>query len=102
MREFLSNKIFGSPFAHLAYVKKIKPGLPPLFNYSDRQLHGIYEVTSSGEMNINPYGLSEDGKQPTKYPAQVRICIRKRCKSLFSTNCIQLMTYSLTRTLLFR
>ncbi|KAI3952133.1 hypothetical protein MKW98_005828 [Papaver atlanticum] len=28
MGESLSNKIFGLPSAHFAYVKKIKPGLP--------------------------------------------------------------------------
>ncbi|KAI3952139.1 hypothetical protein MKW98_005834 [Papaver atlanticum] len=68
MRESLSNKIFGLPSVHFTYVKEIKPGLPFfLFNYSDRQIHGIYEAASNGEMNINPYGLSEDGSH--MYPS---------------------------------
>ncbi|KAI3830701.1 hypothetical protein MKX03_009902 [Papaver bracteatum] len=83
MNECLTNKIFGLPAFHILYIKKIKPGLPLfLFNYSDRKMHGIFEAASNGEMNINPYGWSEDGKEPTKYPAQVRISVRKQCKSL--------------------
>ncbi|RZC86381.1 hypothetical protein C5167_030460 [Papaver somniferum] len=83
MEECLSNQIFGLPAFHIAYIKNIKPGLPLfLFNYSDRKMHGIYEAASDGEMNINPYGWSENGQEFTKYPAQVRICIRKQCKPL--------------------
>ncbi|KAI3906104.1 hypothetical protein MKW98_028714 [Papaver atlanticum] len=84
MKECLSSQIFGLPALHFAYIKNIKPGLPLfLFNYSDRKMHGIYEAASHGEMNINPYGWSEDGQERTQYPAQVRICIRKQCKPLF-------------------
>ncbi|KAI3935879.1 hypothetical protein MKX01_004606 [Papaver californicum] len=83
MKECLTNQIFGLPAFHYTYVRKIKPGLPVfLFNYSDRKIHGIFEAASNGQMNINPHGWSEDGQEPTKYPAQVRICIRKQCKSL--------------------
>ncbi|KAI3994677.1 hypothetical protein MKX01_002293 [Papaver californicum] len=83
MKECLTNRIFGLLAFHYSYIRKIKPGLPLfLFNYSDRKIHGIYEAASNGEMNINPYGWSEDGQEPTKCPAQVRICIRKQCKSL--------------------
>ncbi|KAI3966352.1 hypothetical protein MKW92_049232 [Papaver armeniacum] len=83
MEECLTNKIFGLPAFHILYIKKIKPGLPLfLFNYSDRKMHGLYEAASNGEMNINPYGWSEDGQEPTKYPAQVRIYVRTQCKSL--------------------
>ncbi|KAI3906108.1 hypothetical protein MKW98_028718 [Papaver atlanticum] len=81
--ECLTNKIFGLPAFHYPYIRKIQPGLSLfLFNYSDRKMHGIFEATSHGEMNINPYGWSEDGQEPTKYPAQVRICVRMQCKSL--------------------
>ncbi|KAI3966351.1 hypothetical protein MKW92_049231 [Papaver armeniacum] len=83
MTECLTNKLFGLPAFHISYIRKIKPGLPLfLFNYSDRKMHGIFEAASNGEMNINPYGWSEDGQEPTKYPAQVRICVRMQCKSL--------------------
>ncbi|RZC63262.1 hypothetical protein C5167_025013 [Papaver somniferum] len=83
MNECLTNKIFGLPAFHILYIRKIKPGFTLfLFNYSDRKMHGIFEAASNGEMNINPYGWSEDGQELTKYPAQVRICVRKQCKSL--------------------
>ncbi|KAI3830700.1 hypothetical protein MKX03_009901 [Papaver bracteatum] len=83
MQECLTNKIFGLPASHYSYIRKIQPGLPLfLFNYSDRKMHGIFEATSHGEMNINPYGWSEDGQELTKYPAQVRVCVRNQCKFL--------------------
>ncbi|KAI3987254.1 hypothetical protein MKX01_031738 [Papaver californicum] len=83
MKECLSNQIFGLPSLHFKYIKNVKPGLPLfLFNYSDRKMHGIYEAASNGEMNINPYGWTENGQERTQYPAQVRICIRKQCKAL--------------------
>ncbi|KAI3971339.1 hypothetical protein MKX01_008183 [Papaver californicum] len=84
MKECLSNQIFGLPGVHFSYIKNIEPGLPLfLFNYSDRQLLGIYEAASNGEMNINPYGWSQNGHERTQYPAQVRICVRRQCKPLF-------------------
>lgn len=56
----------------MSYVSNIDPGLPLfLFNYSDRKLHEIFESTSSGRMNINPYGWTADGSGKTLYPAQV-------------------------------
>ncbi|KAI3858167.1 hypothetical protein MKX03_022486 [Papaver bracteatum] len=83
MKECLSNQIFGLPGVHFSYIKNIEPGLPLfLFNYTDRQLLGIYEAASNGEMNINPYGWSQDGHERTQYPAQVRICVRRQCKPL--------------------
>ncbi|MCL7038615.1 hypothetical protein MKW94_022220 [Papaver nudicaule] len=83
MKECLSNQIFGLPGVHFSYIKNVEPGLPLfLFNYTDRQLLGIYEAASNGEMNINPYGWSQDGHERTQYPAQVRICVRRQCKPL--------------------
>ena len=62
----------GLPGPHFAYVKIIHPGLPLfLFNYSKRQLHGIFEAASAGQMNINPYGWTQDGSKKTPFPAQV-------------------------------
>ncbi|KAI3997623.1 hypothetical protein MKX01_011040 [Papaver californicum] len=61
------------PAKDLGGVRKIKPGLPFfLFNYSDRKIHGIFEAASNGQMNINPYEWSENGQEPTKYPAQYK------------------------------
>ncbi|XAR65988.1 hypothetical protein NMG60_11012019 [Bertholletia excelsa] len=81
--ECYSKQIFGLPAAHFAYVKNISPGLPLfLFNYSDRRLHGIFEATSSGQMNINPYGWTADDSDCTPYPAQVKVQIRIQCQPL--------------------
>ncbi|XP_058110442.1 uncharacterized protein LOC131253465 isoform X2 [Magnolia sinica] len=83
MMECLSKQLFGLPAPHFAYVRNINPGLPLfLFNYSDRKLHGIFESASTGQMNIDPYGWTEDGSERTPYPAQVRICIRTQCQPL--------------------
>ncbi|KAG5584607.1 hypothetical protein H5410_045041 [Solanum commersonii] len=61
------------PTPQFSYVKNIDLGLPLfLFNYSNRKLHGIYEATSSGKMNINPYGWTLDGSGRNKYPTHVR------------------------------
>ncbi|KAK9159205.1 hypothetical protein Scep_005779 [Stephania cephalantha] len=83
MLECLSNQLFGLPAGHFSYVQNIEPGLPLfLFNYSDRLMYGIFEAASLGQMNMNPYGWTIDGSERTKYPAQVRVCIRKKCQSL--------------------
>ncbi|KAL0011391.1 hypothetical protein SO802_006499 [Lithocarpus litseifolius] len=83
MKECLLNQLFGLPAQHFSYVKKIDPGLPLfLFNYSDRRLHGIFEATSNGQMNINPYGWTADGSERTSYPAQVQIRVCLQCQPL--------------------
>lgn len=70
---FICTEIFsGLPAHHFSYVKNVDPGLPLfLFNYSDRNLHGIFEAASPGQMNINPYGWTTNGAVRTLYPAQV-------------------------------
>ncbi|KAF6174107.1 hypothetical protein GIB67_020289 [Kingdonia uniflora] len=107
LNECLTKRIFGLPAGHFSYVQNIKPGLPLfLFNYIDRKLHGVFEAASNGQMNINPYGWSEDGSERTQFPAQdttmleisreregifltlwcllskVRVCRRMECQSL--------------------
>ncbi|KAM2984076.1 hypothetical protein FF2_009929 [Malus domestica] len=84
--ECLSKQLFGLPAAHYMYVKNITPGLPLfLFNYSDRKLHGIFEATGLGQMNINPYGWSTDGSERTQYPAQVKFHTRMQCRPLLES-----------------
>ena len=57
MDECLRNMIFGLPKSHWSYVYYIEPGLPIfLFNYHDRNLHGIFRATSYGQLEINPHG----------------------------------------------
>ncbi|KAF3659075.1 putative UDP-glycosyltransferase 76E1-like [Capsicum annuum] len=83
MKECIQKQLFGLPAAHFQYVKSIDPGLPLfLFNYSNRELHGIYEAASSGNMNINPYGWTSDGSGRTLYPAQVQMRPRQLCQPL--------------------
>ncbi|KAL0344423.1 UNVERIFIED_CONTAM: B2 protein [Sesamum radiatum] len=83
MRECLANQLFGLPAQHFLYVKNIEPGLPLfLFNYSERNLHGIYEAASSGKMSIDSYAWTADGSDRTKYPAQVQIRLRLQCQPL--------------------
>ncbi|PIA25393.1 hypothetical protein AQUCO_11700008v1 [Aquilegia coerulea] len=83
IKECFSNLVFGLPAPHFSYIRNIEPGLPLfLFNYSDRNLHGIYEAAGHGKMNINPYGWTTNGSDQTQYPAQVRVRIRKQCKFL--------------------
>ncbi|KAJ8570768.1 hypothetical protein K7X08_037740 [Anisodus acutangulus] len=83
MKECILKQLFGLPAPHFSYLKNIDPGLPLfLFNYSNRELHGIFEAESSGEMNINPYAWTSDGSGRTQFPAQVQIRVRLQCQPL--------------------
>ncbi|CAK9160616.1 unnamed protein product [Ilex paraguariensis] len=86
-KECLSRQLFGLPAPHFAYVQNISPGLPLfLFNYSDRMLHGVFEAASPGRLNINPYGWTTNGTDPTPYAAQVQVHFRGQCKALHEDN----------------
>jgi hypothetical protein len=62
----------GLPSVHFSYVKNIKPGMPLfLFNYSDRKMHGIFEAATPGQIAIDQFAWSRDGRTKTQYPAQV-------------------------------
>nr|XP_016436437.1 PREDICTED: uncharacterized protein LOC107762580 [Nicotiana tabacum] len=83
MKECLCKQLFGLPAKHFSYVKNIDPGLPLfLFNYSNKELHGIFEAASSGAMSINPYAWTQDGSGRTLYPAQVQMRVRLQCQPL--------------------
>ncbi|KAF7021257.1 hypothetical protein CFC21_034238 [Triticum aestivum] len=83
MNECLSKQLFGLPACHFSYVKNIKPGLPLfLFNYSDRKLHGIFEAATPGQLTIDQFAWSHDGRTKTQYPAQVRVSIKTQCLPL--------------------
>ncbi|XP_074569020.1 uncharacterized protein LOC141825540 [Curcuma longa] len=82
MKECLSKQLFGLPSPHFNYVKNIEEGLPLfLFNYSDRRLHGIFEATSRGQININSYAWT-DGDERTQFPAQVSVHFKVQCAPL--------------------
>ncbi|XP_038885976.1 uncharacterized protein LOC120076281 [Benincasa hispida] len=83
MQECLSEQLFGLSTPHISYVRNINPGLPLfLFNYSDRKLHGIFEATSNGNLNISPYAWAADGMDYTPYSAQVKFKTRMQCHPL--------------------
>ncbi|GJN37391.1 hypothetical protein PR202_gb26338 [Eleusine coracana subsp. coracana] len=68
------------PSGHFAYVKNVKPGMPLfLFNYSNRKMHGIFEAACAGQLNIDQFAWSDDGRIKTQFPAQVRISTRAQC-----------------------
>lgn len=84
MEENLKRQLFGLPQRYRDSVRAIQPGLPLfLYNYTSHQLHGIFEASSFGGSNIDPTAW-EDKKSPgeSRFPAQVRIRVRKRCKAL--------------------
>ncbi|KAJ1401837.1 Development/cell death domain [Sesbania bispinosa] len=65
-------------------VRAITPGLPLfLYNYTTHQLHGIFEAASFGGSNIDPTAWEDKKcKGESRFPAQVRIRVRKLCKAL--------------------
>ncbi|KAL0461781.1 UNVERIFIED_CONTAM: B2 protein [Sesamum latifolium] len=65
-------------------VRAITPGLPLfLYNYTTHQLHGIFEAATFGGTNIDPTAWEDKKcKGESRFPAQVRIRVRKICKPL--------------------
>ncbi|KAI0505006.1 hypothetical protein KFK09_015963 [Dendrobium nobile] len=65
-------------------VRAITPGLPLfLYNYTTHQLHGIFDAASFGGSNIDPTAWEDKKcKGESRFPAQVRIRVRKLCKPL--------------------
>ncbi|XP_065874568.1 B2 protein-like [Euphorbia lathyris] len=84
MQEDLKRQLFGLPPRYRDSVRAITPGLPLfLYNYTTHQLHGIFEASSFGGSNIDPTAWEDKKcKGESRFPAQVRIRIRKLCKAL--------------------
>ncbi|KAK8693286.1 hypothetical protein V6N13_070875 [Hibiscus sabdariffa] len=84
MQEDLKRQLFGLPPRYRDSVRAITPGLPLfLYNYTTHQLHGIFEATTFGGSNIDPTAWEDKKcKGESRFPAQVRIRIRKLCKAL--------------------
>uniref|UniRef100_A0A2N9IPQ9 DCD domain-containing protein n=1 Tax=Fagus sylvatica TaxID=28930 RepID=A0A2N9IPQ9_FAGSY len=74
----------GLPPRYRDSVRAITPGLPLfLYNYTTHQLHGIFEAVSFGGSNIDPTAWEDKKcKGESRFPAQVRIRVRKICKAL--------------------
>lgn len=84
MQEDLKRQLFGLPQRYRDSVRAITPGLPLfLYNYTTHQLHGIFEAASFGGSNIDPTAWEDKKcKGESRFPAQVRIRVRKLCKPL--------------------
>lgn len=84
MQEDLKRQLFGLPPRYRDSVRAITPGLPLfLYNYTTHQLHGIFEAASFGGTNIDPTAWEDKKcKGESRFPAQVRIRMRKLCKAL--------------------
>ncbi|KAG7985916.1 hypothetical protein I3843_03G051700 [Carya illinoinensis] len=84
MQEDLKRQLFGLPPRYRDSVRAITPGLPLfLYNYTTHQLHGIFEATTFGGSNIDPTAWEDKKcKGESRFPAQVRIRVRKVCKAL--------------------
>ncbi|GMH06847.1 hypothetical protein Nepgr_008687 [Nepenthes gracilis] len=84
MQENLKRKLFGLPPRYRDSVRAITPGLPLfLYNYTTHQLHGIFEASSFGGSNIDPTAWEDKKcKGESRFPAQVRIRVRKVSKAL--------------------
>ncbi|KAF9616412.1 hypothetical protein IFM89_029666 [Coptis chinensis] len=84
MQENLQRQLFGLPPRYRDSVRVITPGLPLfLYNYSNHQLHGVFEASSFGGANIDPTAWG-DKKCPgeSRFPAQVKVVTRKICNPL--------------------
>ncbi|PKU86714.1 B2 protein [Dendrobium catenatum] len=84
-RQLLGLLIFvGLPPRYRDSVRAITPGLPLfLYNYTTHQLHGIFDAASFGGSNIDPTAWEDKKcKGESRFPAQVRIRVRKLCKPL--------------------
>lgn len=69
MGECLEKQLFGLPSSNGDFVRRVRAGmLLFLFEYEKRELHGVFQATTDGAMNIVPHAYSSSGKQ---FPAQV-------------------------------
>ncbi|KAB1211007.1 B2 protein [Morella rubra] len=88
MQEDLRRQLFGLPQKYKDSVRAITPGLPLfLYNYTEHQLHGVFQTNkkamSFGGSNIDPTAWEDKKcKGESRFPAQVRIQIKKKCKPL--------------------
>ncbi|XP_056163149.1 uncharacterized protein LOC115689624 isoform X1 [Syzygium oleosum] len=78
--ECLEKMLFGLPYSHADFVRRVKAGMILfLFEYERRELHGVFEAASDGEVNIVSSAYTSSGKQ---FPAQVRVSRIWRCYPL--------------------
>ncbi|KAI3414909.1 DYW_deaminase domain-containing protein [Psidium guajava] len=69
--ECLEKMLFGLPSSHVDFVRRVKAGMILfLFEYEQRELHGVFEAASNGEINIISSAYTSSGKQ---FPSQVQV-----------------------------
>ncbi|CAK9272135.1 unnamed protein product [Sphagnum jensenii] len=79
MSEDFERHLFGLPQRYQDTVRAIQPGLPLfLYNYSTRCLHGVFEASSDGGLNLEPGAWEikdtrKNTRQSSRFPAQVRV-----------------------------
>jgi len=67
-KECFERKLFAMPMSEWNRVSQVKKGdILFLLNYQSNRLHGVFEATTDGTLNIEPYAF--DGR----FPAQVRV-----------------------------
>eukprot|EP00850_Spirogloea_muscicola_P006828 SM000033S12349 [mRNA] locus=s33:280481:289861:+ [translate_table: standard] len=85
MEQDVQRSIFGLPHRFLESVRRIQPGMPLfLYNYTTRNLHGVFEATSEGGFNLDPHAWDAPdkvdlvyGRAVSRYPSQVRFKVRE-------------------------
>jgi len=76
-RECFERKLFAMPMSEWSWVSQVKKGDSLfLLNYQNSLLHGVFDATTDGTLNIEPYAF--DGR----FPAQVRVRRKMRCSPL--------------------
>ncbi|KAH6801836.1 DCD and Cell domain protein [Perilla frutescens var. frutescens] len=87
MQESMRRQIFGLPDRYRDSVRAIRPGLPLfLYNYQTGQLHGVFEATSFGGMDIDPSAWPDNNNPgKSRFPAQIRTRRRKICPPMEDT-----------------
>ncbi|GKV36886.1 hypothetical protein SLEP1_g44970 [Rubroshorea leprosula] len=79
-RECFKRKLFGLPSSYAHFVNHVKAGMILfLFEFERRELHGVFEASCDGEMNIVPNAFNSLGKQ---FPAQVKFTHLWSCTPL--------------------
>ncbi|KAH9315476.1 hypothetical protein KI387_024103, partial [Taxus chinensis] len=69
-KECFDLKLFGLPGSYASVVKHVRPGMKLfLFEYERRHMHGVFEATTSGSINIDENAFKQSGRS---FPAQVR------------------------------
>ncbi|WVZ25668.1 hypothetical protein V8G54_004212 [Vigna mungo] len=79
-RECFEMGLFGLPSTEIQFVEQVKAGMILfLFENEKRQLHGVFNASCDGGINIVPNAFAKQGK---RFPAQVKFDIIWFCKPL--------------------